>query len=84
MPDIYYEIKIEQDAFCYMIRDEIFKRFGSPIHCGFFGDSEKQVFRSNLQREAEIAKEVTGCDWTIKEYIKAPETVNYKGFTWGT
>ena len=82
---MYYEIEIEQDAFCYMIRDEIFKRFGVPIHCGFFGDGEKEVFRSNLQREAEVAKEITGNDWIIKEYSKtSEEPANYKGFTWGT
>lgn len=81
----YFEIPLEQEAFIFMIRDECFKQFGAPIDCRLLSDGKNFWFRTDFEREALIAKEITGLDWTVKEYPKPKEHLEVvKGFTYGT
>ena len=84
MNGFYYEIELKKEAFSDMIREAILKKYGSPIHFDVVTDNVQSWFRSPIKKEAEIAKEITGLEWTEKEYYKPEDTNQERPFTWGT
>ncbi len=80
----YFEILLKKEIFYHQIRDECFKRFGSPLQINLVSDGENEWLRTTSEKEIEIAETITGESREIKRYREIKEPDNPRGFTWGT